>query len=304
MEHPVRPDRLTQPDQDVDEPPIGSASPVAPAWMNWTEGPDPQDGNGAQGSTGQQDSTALAEAVEEHYLRGRPHTPSGPGHRRGQRAAEDDSTEGGRKISFVAKIVGLSTASILLCAAIAAAAVASHQRSEPASSTQTAAGEITGVRALDPRGAAGYGPPPSATVGPVERTGGTDTESPDGSQSRENQANGTGGEVSIASARSAEEMFSFVATFYQLLDTAPRDALELIDPALLGDRGDRLVRSWQTMRDIRITGIELRDSSTVVVAVSMRNVAGDQIRLRQSLRLSGPHYPRIEGARVLSVQRS
>lgn len=250
-----------------------------------------------------------APPIEARYLRGRPSprprfTPDP------EPAPPPQSRAAG-----VAKVTGLITASAALCAAITTAALTSDRQESQSISGTSRSAELTGVRALDPQAAAGYAPAQTSTrqtitstttssaAPPAKPSNPPPPGSPLPSSSSLSSSSGTSARVDVRSAASPEEVLSFVHTFYRLLGANPRDALRLVDPALVEDEGDDLVRSWEDVEDVRVGNIDLREGNRVLAEVSMRESDGAQLRLRQLLRLSGPRDPLITEAQVLSVHR-
>lgn len=255
-------------------------------------------------------------AVEAHYLRGRPSPTPRPRPQPGPRHSlspdpNPESEPPQSRAAAIARVTGLVTASALLCVAIMAAALADdHRRRTPVTITPGSA-ELTGARALDPQAVAGYVPAPT-TSGQTITTAPASSHPPPSSPSSPPPSSHTSSSSStsptaaprLRSAGSPEEVLSFVHTFYELLDSNPRDALRLVDPALVEDEGDNLVRSWESMDDVHVETIDLEEDNTVLAAVSMREQNGSRLRLNQLLRLTGPRDPLITEARVLSVERS
>ncbi|MQA12444.1 MAG: hypothetical protein GEU98_28750 [Pseudonocardiaceae bacterium] len=243
--------------------------------------------------------------LEERYLRGRPVARHGlPRH------TEPEPVDQPRP-ARVATFIGLSTAFVLLCAAIAVAAVINQDRHLPEfTRPPTWNDEITGVRALDPRFAAGYAPVPasSAVSAPVQPSGAATTSKRAGVPSYRRQAEPSTtsataeSRVLIESAATDEEVRSFVRTFYRLLDSNPPDALQLVHPRLVAKQRERLVRSWETMENVTVGTIEPAGPNTVIAEVSM-HAEGSVLRLSQQLRVSGPRNPLVKDVRVLSAQR-
>jgi hypothetical protein len=232
-----------------------------------------------------------------------PLEPVGPAHRRAP------SSRGAQ----FAKLTSLGAATLVLCGAVAAASMISHERSGQQAATERPAVRITGDQALLPDQLDRTLP---SAGGPRERPAGEPTPVPEpaGAPAVEPMVVAEGPTTSPAADPSGEPYavppsvavpesdIALVRQFYDLLPSEPDNAFELLAPDVLsGDVGEFL-ESWSTVEKIEVVELHGHDEGVVAV-VRMSLDDGSQMRVEQLLTVAdSPHQ--ITGAQLLSAQRN
>ncbi|WP_253770840.1 hypothetical protein [Goodfellowiella coeruleoviolacea] len=233
-------------------------------------------------------------SCEEADTDGFVHELLGPPHQRAIRPG---------KARTVAKLAGIATGALVLCASVTVASLTTRNR--PAvdiSARLTRPAEITGANALLPgflnQHLGAPAPTGSAAANANARPGGP-------AATRAPEAGGTAEATPLSSVQMAAdaEPTDLVREFYRLLDDRPRDALALIDTRSLTLDPVEFVQSWSAVRDIDVARLENRENGTVHAVVTLRQRDGHWLRLEELFHTTNLPSLRISDATVLSAER-
>ncbi|SHG52174.1 hypothetical protein [Streptoalloteichus hindustanus] len=233
--------------------------------------------------------------------------------------AEEDEEEGPRRVGRVARIVGLTVGALVLCGAVAAAAMITGSPPHGGATTATPStpSQISGVAALRPdvldggltgrrdtavaTGAATAGA--TRTPGAATTTAMTPTPTRVGGPTSTTSGVGTRPITTDPSAGGLGSGVEVVREFYRLLAVDPNAAFALLDPGLPGGDATGFATSWRGVRAVRLEDATPRLDGAVEARTAIQQADGGWLRVRQLLFVSETNPPRITGARLLSAQR-
>ncbi|KAA2264644.1 hypothetical protein F0L68_05985 [Solihabitans fulvus] len=211
-----------------------------------------------------------------------------------------------------AKLVGLVTGAVVLCASVAAASVvAGNHRIDNEPGSGPAPVEITGGSALRPdmlsaQLGRGQDSSPLAVPAPASPPDATRNAPPQAAQPSPS-AEQPSSPVSTPPVRVTSGSPTTVAAikhFYELLRTAPAEAFALVDPGLLGTDPTEFVQSWHAVKAITLDRVDPRPDGSVLAAVSMLGPDDHWLRVEQLFWLTKDTPPRIANSEILSAQRN
>ncbi|HJP75278.1 MAG TPA: hypothetical protein VJ914_13470 [Pseudonocardiaceae bacterium] len=203
------------------------------------------------------------------------------------------------KMARAAKLVGLAVGSIVLCGSVAAAATLS--RAKPPANTPAVAAPtpITGIGALRPdtleaqlSGHAGGAPAhPAASHAPAR------TE-----HSANKAAAAANPPSSAPPAPAPTNPQQLVREFYQLVESQPAAAAQLLSPSLLATDPGGFITAWQSAAKVEVDSVQANADGTVQAVVRMLQPDGSWLRVVELLHVTQGSQPLISGAQLLSAQ--
>ncbi|HEY3606431.1 MAG TPA: hypothetical protein VGL06_02975 [Pseudonocardiaceae bacterium] len=203
-----------------------------------------------------------------------------------------------------AKLAGLAVGSLALCGSMVVAAELTHHRTA-ATVTRPATTVLTGVGALRPDtvAAALSGPriaPPTPAAHPSVPTvaSGRETGTIVGGPPAAPPA------PPLAQPATGSTAAGVVRTFYRLVGSDPTAASTLIDPSLLAADPIGFAQAWSALSRIDIESIQQTSAGTVQAVIRMRQPDGTWLRVVEQLHVTDGSSPVIDGAELLSAQRS
>lgn len=210
-----------------------------------------------------------------------------------------------------AKLTSLGAATLVLCGAVAAASMISHQRADERTAERPAV-RITGDQALLPDQLERTLPSSGERVRPAAKepaaaatpaAPGTPEPTAD---AREHPAPASAAPATerrpVPSPAQPMSDVALVQTFYDLLQRDPDSAFELISPNLLSTTLGEFLDSWSTVRDIEV--VEVSEHADGAVAVVRLTLADGGHLLIQELLTVADSPRRITGVQLLSAQRN
>lgn len=221
------------------------------------------------------------------------------------------STEAGRHrgtMAKAAKLIGLAVGSIVLCGSVAAAATLSRSRPDSQQPPVAAPIPITGIGVLRPdtleAQLAGHSTgTPSAHL--------TTAPAPAGTSHASNRAGAPAGTGTPAKAPSSEDEPAapvptnpqqLVRDFYQLVESQPAAAAELISPSLLSADPTGFINAWHSASRVEVDSVQVNPDGTVQAVVRMLQTDGSWLRVTELLHVTQGSAPVISGAQLLSAQ--
>jgi hypothetical protein len=222
------------------------------------------------------------------------------------------STDGRRHrgaMARAAKLIGLAVGSLVLCGSVAAAATLarSRQDSQPA---VAAPNPITGIGVLRPdtleaqlTGHSNSAPSSS----PAQATGSASTPPAANKGDTDNAANtvkstdapSSGSGQSVPVPTNAQQL---VRDFYQLVESQPAAAAELISPSLLPTDLSGFINAWRSASQVDVDSVQVNPDGTVQAVVRMLQPDGSWLRVTELLHVTPGSTPLISGAQLLSAQ--
>lgn len=210
-------------------------------------------------------------------------------------------TEPGRhrgKMARAAKLVGLAVGSIVLCGSVAAAATLSRSRPPAETPAVAAPTPITGIGALRPdtleaqlSGHTGGVPAHPATSHAPAKT--------EHSVSKAVTPSTPSSEPAAPTPTSPQQL---VREFYQLVESQPAAAAQLLSPSLLSSDPTGFITAWQSAAKVEVDSVQSNADGTVQAVVRMLQPDGSWLRVVELLHVTGGSQPLISGAQLLSAQ--
>ena len=203
-----------------------------------------------------------------------------------------------------AKLAGLAVGSLALCGSMVVAAELTHHRTA-ATVTRPATTVLTGVGALRPDTvAAALSGPRIAPPTPAART-----TAPAVASGRETGTIVGGPPAAppappVAQPATGATAAGVVRTFYRLVGSDPTAASALIDPSLLATDPIGFAQAWSALSRIDIESVQQTSAGTVQAVIRMRQPDGTWLRVVEQLHVTDGNSPVIDGAELLSAQRS
>ena len=213
-----------------------------------------------------------------------------------------DEVEPGRqrgKMARAAKLVGLAVGAIVLCGSVAAAATLSRSRPPADPPVVAAPTPITGIGALRPdtleAQLSGHGG--GATAAPT---------APSTPRVSVTTAAPAGKAPAAAStppaAPTALSPQQLVREFYQLVESQPAAAAQLLSPSLLSTDPTGFINAWQSAAKVEVDSVQTNPDGTVQAVVRMVQADGSWLRVVELLHVTQGSQPLISGAQLLSAQ--
>ena len=209
----------------------------------------------------------------------------------------------------IAKMASIGVASAVLCGAVTAASVISHQRRDNAQSAARPTVQITGDQALLPdqldktlpkAPAPLPAPPPIVPSAAGSSTSADSTGTPP--PVPEAPSGGTTASSGTGPAEAPADDLALVRAFYENLPDAPAAAFELLAPELLHSSLGEFLQSWSHVVAIDSVTV-LQQANGVLATVRMRLLGGGHLRIQQLLTVAESPR-RIVGVQLLSAQRN
>jgi hypothetical protein len=217
-------------------------------------------------------------------------------------------------VARAAKLIGLATGSLVLCASVVAASTLAHdRRPTPVTVVSTTPGEVTGAGVLRPDTIArqlSAGHHPGASTG-APAGGPTSTALPAASTTVvvPPPAGPSAGPAPAAVAKlpppgtlSAAAADNLVREFYLLAGSQPDAAADLVAPSLLAADPLGFTASWSSVRQVRVDSVQADPTGAVRAVVDLLQPDGSWLRLVELLRVTMGDPPMISGAQLLSAQ--
>jgi hypothetical protein len=215
----------------------------------------------------------------------------------------------------LAKLTSLGAATLVLCGAVAAASMISHDRASEKTSAARPTIRVTGDQALLPDqldrtvpSAGNHRAPaprePAAAPAPATEaeptTEPTSTAEPQPVPMAAPAADDAFPDTPLVAVPKSD--LELVRQFYDLLPSDPDSAFALLAPDLLDTTLDGFLESWSTVREIEVLELhQLQEGVVAVVRMVLED--GSQLRVEQLLTVAdSPHQ--IVGAQLLSAQRN
>ena len=205
------------------------------------------------------------------------------------------------KMARAAKLVGLAVGSIVLCGSVAAAATLSRSRPPANPPVVAAPTPITGIGALRPdtleaqlsdHGGAAVAPStsgkPHASVKVAPPTGNAPV-----------AATTPSANPGAATITSPQQL---VREFYQLVESQPAAAAQLLSPSLLPTDLTGFINAWQSAAKVEVDSVQANPDGTVQAVVRMLQADGSWLRVVELLHVTQGSQPLISGAQLLSAQ--
>ena len=202
------------------------------------------------------------------------------------------------KMARAAKLVGLAVGSIVLCGSVAAAATLSRSRPPVNPPVVAAPTPITGIGALRPdtleaqlSDHGGAAAPPRASDKPRASVKVTPP-----------VAKTPVAASTPAAPPAAGSPQQLVREFYQLVESQPATAAQLLSPSLLSTDLTGFVNAWQSAAKVEVDSVQANPDGTVQAVVRMLQADGSWLRVVELLHVTQGSQPLISGAQLLSAQ--
>ena len=203
------------------------------------------------------------------------------------------------RMARAAKLIGLAVGSIVLCGSVAAAATLARSRPPASAPVVAAPTPITGIGALRPdtleARLSGHGA--SAPAHPATSA------APRKSATAAQPAAGTPSVPSadpVAPTPTSPQQL--VREFYQLVESQPAAAAQLLSPSLLSTDPSGFISAWQSAAKVEVDSVQVNPDGTVQAVVRMLQPDGSWLRVVELLHVTPGSQPLISGAQLLSAQ--
>lgn len=206
-------------------------------------------------------------------------------------------------IAKAAKLIGLAIGSIVLCGSVAAAATLARSRPPADAPAVAAPTPITGIGALRPDTLEAQ---LSGHTGgqPAQPNAGTATQHTSTKPKHAaNQATAAhSGPTAAPSAPTPTSPQQLVREFYQLVESQPAAAAQLLTPSLLDTDPAGFINAWQSASKVEVDSVQVNPDGTVQAVVRMLQSDGTWLRVVELLHVTQGSQPLISGAQLLSAQ--
>ncbi|HEY4021912.1 MAG TPA: hypothetical protein VGM75_24725 [Pseudonocardiaceae bacterium] len=203
------------------------------------------------------------------------------------------------KMARAAKLIGLAVGSIVLCGSVAAAATLARSRPPASAPAVAAPTPITGIRALRPDTLeAQLSGHTQGNAAP------TTSAAPHASAKPEHAANNATPKTPATdqAAPNPTSPQQLVREFYQLVESQPAVAAQLLSPSLLSTDPAGFISAWQSAAKVEVDSVQANPDGTVQAVVRMLQPDGSWLRVVELLHVTPGSQPLISGAQLLSAQ--
>jgi hypothetical protein len=101
---------------------------------------------------------------------------------------------------------------------------------------------------------------------------------------------------------SATSPQQLVREFYQLAESQPAAAAQLLSPSLLSTDPTGFIKAWQSAAKVEVDSVQANPDGTVQAVVRMLQPDGSWLRVVELLHVTSGSQPLISGAQLLSAQ--
>lgn len=206
-----------------------------------------------------------------------------------------------------AKVAGLSVASAVLIASVAAASIINSRRQADMAVAARPVVEMSDQQALLPNlFTLGSAPERRVTTGLPAPNKGSASATVQNPAPKVPDYVPENKRVTGAQPAAQEEPINteLVRHYYVLLSNKPSQALGLLDGVLRQSDLSRFVDSWSQVQSIRVIDVQQRPDGALLAVVDMVLPDGGTARVQQLLRVTETTPQRITGAEIISAQRS
>lgn len=217
------------------------------------------------------------------------------------------SREPESRLSKVAKLAGLMTATSLLAGAVVASSIVTRARPGQEGRPAPVPPSITGAAALDgfvrqDVGKPSPGQPPQALT---TTTKAADVASaPAAATGSPLPSPITQGSTTASAPIDDTEKVAVVKEFYdRVASQRPEDALAMLAPGVTGDQSGDLVRAWHSVASVDVNEVDVRPDGSVLAVVTMLQRDGTRLRVTQALALAANPKDTISQVVLLSAEQ-
>ena len=206
------------------------------------------------------------------------------------------------KIAKAAKLIGLTVGSIVLCGSVAAAATLARSRPPASAPAVAAPTPITGIGALRPDTLEAQlsGHSSGASAPPATSARSHPPATPHQAASDVPAPASTPADDAPA-APAPNNPAQLVREFYQLVESQPSAAAQLLSPSLLSDPTG-FINAWQSAAKVEVESVQANPDGTVQAVLRLLQPDGSWLRVVELLHVTQGSQPLISGAQLLSAQ--